>query len=73
MRMSVTLLQYLRDEKNIFPYCNGLILLLKVPGTCHIRCSILPHEAKIPALICHLKVFLEAFVLEYHDQIVDTA
>ncbi|CAN6305331.1 unnamed protein product [Urochloa humidicola] len=44
----------------------------QVPGTWHIRCSILPHEDKIPALIYNLKAFHEAFMAEYRDQIVDT-
>ncbi|OEL14347.1 Alanine aminotransferase 2 [Dichanthelium oligosanthes] len=43
----------------------------QVPGTWHIRCSILPPEDKIPTLICHLKAFHEAFMAEYRDQIVD--
>ncbi|CAL4941572.1 unnamed protein product [Urochloa decumbens] len=44
----------------------------QVPGTWHIRCSILPQEDKIPALIYNLKAFHEAFMAEYRDQIVDT-
>ncbi|CAL4924736.1 unnamed protein product [Urochloa decumbens] len=44
----------------------------QVPGTWHIRCSILPQEDKIPALIYNLKAFHEAFMAKYRDQIVDT-
>ncbi|XP_047044602.1 alanine aminotransferase 2-like [Lolium rigidum] len=39
----------------------------QVPGTWHFRCTILPQEEKIPAIISRFKVFHEAFMAEYHD------
>ncbi|XP_074581797.1 LOW QUALITY PROTEIN: alanine aminotransferase 2-like [Curcuma longa] len=39
----------------------------QVPGTWHIRCTILPQEDKIPAIISRLKTFHEAFMGEYRD------
>ncbi|RCV42883.1 hypothetical protein SETIT_9G251000v2 [Setaria italica] len=37
----------------------------QVPGTWHIRCTILPQEEKIPAVITRFKAFHEAFMAEY--------
>ncbi|KAM0857841.1 hypothetical protein ACQ4PT_048207 [Festuca glaucescens] len=39
----------------------------QVPGTWHFRCTILPQEEKIPAIISRFKVFHEAFMVEYHE------
>jgi hypothetical protein len=39
----------------------------KVPGTWHIRCTILPQEDKIPAVITRFKAFHEKFMAEYRD------
>ncbi|OEL31960.1 Alanine aminotransferase 2 [Dichanthelium oligosanthes] len=39
----------------------------QVPGTWHIRCTILPQEDKIPAVITRFKAFHEAFMAEYRD------
>ncbi|PKA64024.1 Alanine aminotransferase 2, mitochondrial [Apostasia shenzhenica] len=39
----------------------------QVPGTWHFRCTILPQEEKIPAIISRLKAFHEAFMEEFHD------
>ncbi|XP_010917379.1 alanine aminotransferase 2 isoform X2 [Elaeis guineensis] len=40
----------------------------QVPGTWHIRSTILPPEDKIPAIISRLKAFHEAFMDEFRDQ-----
>ncbi|WOL03897.1 hypothetical protein Cni_G12617 [Canna indica] len=37
----------------------------QVPGTWHMRCTILPQEDKIPAIISKLKAFHEAFMNEF--------
>jgi alanine transaminase len=39
----------------------------QVPGTWHFRCTILPQEEKIPAIITRFKSFHEAFMAEYRD------
>ncbi|XP_072991936.1 alanine aminotransferase 2-like [Typha latifolia] len=39
----------------------------QVPGTWHFRCTILPQEDKIPAIISRLKAFHEAFMEEFRD------
>ncbi|CAD5195804.1 unnamed protein product [Musa acuminata subsp. malaccensis] len=39
----------------------------QVPGTWHVRCTILPQEDKIPAIISRLKAFHEAFMEEFRD------
>ncbi|XP_062200400.1 alanine aminotransferase 2 isoform X2 [Phragmites australis] len=39
----------------------------QVPGTWHVRCTILPQEDKIPAVITRFKAFHEAFMAEYRD------
>lgn len=39
----------------------------QVPGTWHFRCTILPQEEKIPAIISRFKVFHEAFMAEHRD------
>ncbi|CAD5193379.1 alanine aminotransferase 2-like [Musa acuminata AAA Group] len=39
----------------------------QVPGTWHVRCTILPQEDKIPAIISRLKAFHEAFMDEFRD------
>ncbi|CAA6659281.1 unnamed protein product [Spirodela intermedia] len=39
----------------------------QVPGTWHIRCTILPQEDKIPAIVSRLKEFHEAFMAEFRD------
>ncbi|OAY66722.1 Alanine aminotransferase 2, mitochondrial [Ananas comosus] len=39
----------------------------QVPGTWHFRCTILPQEDKIPAIISRLKAFHEAFLDEFRD------
>ncbi|XP_072991312.1 alanine aminotransferase 2 [Typha latifolia] len=39
----------------------------QVPGTWHFRCTILPQEDKIPAIISRLKAFHESFMKEFHD------
>jgi alanine transaminase len=39
----------------------------QVPGTYHFRCTILPQEDKIPAIISHLKAFHESFMNQYRD------
>ncbi|KAF6170267.1 hypothetical protein GIB67_013242 [Kingdonia uniflora] len=39
----------------------------QVPGTWHIRCTILPPEEKIPAVISRLTAFHQAFMAEFHD------
>ncbi|WOL02667.1 hypothetical protein Cni_G11386 [Canna indica] len=39
----------------------------QVPGTWHIRCTILPQEDKIPAIISRLKAFHESFMEEFRD------
>ncbi|MQM05119.1 hypothetical protein Taro_037927 [Colocasia esculenta] len=39
----------------------------QVPGTWHIRCTILPQEDKIPAIVSRLKTFHEAFMAEFCD------
>ncbi|CAA6662422.1 unnamed protein product [Spirodela intermedia] len=37
------------------------------PWTWHIRCTILPQEDKIPAIVSRLKEFHEAFMAEFRD------
>uniref|UniRef100_A0A1D1YS87 Alanine aminotransferase 2, mitochondrial n=1 Tax=Anthurium amnicola TaxID=1678845 RepID=A0A1D1YS87_9ARAE len=39
----------------------------QVPGTWHIRCTILPQEDKIPAIVSRLKDFHEIFMAEFRD------
>lgn len=39
----------------------------QVPGTWHFRCTILPQEDKIPAIISRLKKFHELFMEEFRD------
>ncbi|XP_062190128.1 alanine aminotransferase 2-like [Phragmites australis] len=39
----------------------------QVPGTWHFRCTILPQEDKIPAIISRFKEFHEKFMDEYSD------
>jgi len=39
----------------------------QVPGTYHFRCTILPQEDKIPAIISSLKFFHESFMNQYRD------
>lgn len=39
----------------------------QVPGTWHFRCTILPQEDKIPAIISRLKAFHESFMEEFRD------
>ncbi|KAK9149279.1 hypothetical protein Scep_008036 [Stephania cephalantha] len=39
----------------------------QVPGTWHFRCTILPQEDKIPAVVSRLTAFHEAFMAEYRD------
>jgi alanine transaminase len=39
----------------------------KVPGTWHIRCTILPQEDKIPEVITRFKAFHEKFMAEFCD------
>ncbi|KAG0470665.1 hypothetical protein HPP92_017365 [Vanilla planifolia] len=39
----------------------------QVPGTWHVRCTILPQEDKIPGVISRLKAFHEAFTQEFRD------
>ncbi|XP_010939849.1 alanine aminotransferase 2 isoform X2 [Elaeis guineensis] len=39
----------------------------QVPGTWHFRCTILPQENKIPAIIARLKAFHESFLGEFRD------
>ncbi|KAF5194819.1 Alanine aminotransferase [Thalictrum thalictroides] len=39
----------------------------QVPGTWHFRCTILPQEDKIPAIVSRLTAFHQAFLAEYHD------
>lgn len=40
---------------------------MKVPGTWHFRCTILPQEDKIPAIISRFKEFHEKFMDEFRD------
>lgn len=39
----------------------------QVPGTWHFRCTILPQEDKIPAIVSRLKEFHEKFMDEFRD------
>ncbi|PUZ72922.1 hypothetical protein GQ55_2G434400 [Panicum hallii var. hallii] len=39
----------------------------QVPGTWHFRCTILPQEDKMPAIISRFKEFHEKFMDEFHD------
>lgn len=39
----------------------------QVPGTWHFRCTILPQEDKIPAVIERFKAFHQKFLDEFHD------
>ncbi|XP_052176540.1 alanine aminotransferase 2-like [Diospyros lotus] len=39
----------------------------QVPGTWHLRCTILPQEDKIPAIVSHLTEFHEGFMDEFRD------
>ncbi|KAL6010561.1 hypothetical protein ACLOJK_000995 [Asimina triloba] len=39
----------------------------QVPGTWHIRCTILPQEDKIPSIVSHLTAFHQAFMDEFRD------
>ncbi|XP_020704110.2 alanine aminotransferase 2 [Dendrobium catenatum] len=39
----------------------------QVPGTWHVRCSILPQEDKIPGIISRFKAFHESFMQEFQD------
>ncbi|XP_042376435.1 alanine aminotransferase 2-like isoform X1 [Zingiber officinale] len=39
----------------------------QVPGTWHIRCTILPQEEKIPGIISRLHAFHEAFMQQFRD------
>ncbi|XP_023513773.1 alanine aminotransferase 2, mitochondrial [Cucurbita pepo subsp. pepo] len=39
----------------------------QVPGTWHFRCTILPQEGKIPAVVSRLTNFHKAFMNEYRD------
>ncbi|XP_074591047.1 alanine aminotransferase 2-like [Curcuma longa] len=50
----------------------GIIVVLgsgfgQVPGTYHIRCTILPQEDKIPDIISRLSAFHESFIEEFCD------
>ncbi|KAI3956145.1 hypothetical protein MKX01_033267 [Papaver californicum] len=51
---------------------NGIVVVHgsdfgQVPGTWHIRCTILPQEEKIPSIIILLTYFHHAFMAEFHD------
>ncbi|KAJ6812433.1 alanine aminotransferase 2-like [Iris pallida] len=53
-------------------YATGIVVVPgsgfgQVPGTWHIRCTILPQEEKIPAIISRFKAFHEAFMKEFRD------
>ncbi|KAF9616164.1 hypothetical protein IFM89_028630 [Coptis chinensis] len=39
----------------------------QVPGTWHFRCTILPQEDKIPAIVTRLTAFHQAFIAEFRD------
>ncbi|XP_020578568.1 alanine aminotransferase 2-like [Phalaenopsis equestris] len=39
----------------------------QVPGTWHIRCTILPQEDKMPAIVSRFKAFHESFMEEFRD------
>ncbi|KAJ4745113.1 Alanine aminotransferase 2 [Rhynchospora pubera] len=39
----------------------------QVPGTWHVRTTILPDESKIPAIVSRLKAFHESFMREFQD------
>eukprot|EP01018_Ginkgo_biloba_P027968 Gb_05251 [translate_table: standard] len=39
----------------------------QVPGTWHFRCTILPQEDKIPAIVSRLTTFHKRFMEEFHD------
>lgn len=39
----------------------------KVPGTWHLRCTILPQEDKIPAIVSRLTEFHKGFMDEFRD------
>ncbi|KAJ4952186.1 hypothetical protein NE237_029018 [Protea cynaroides] len=39
----------------------------QVPGTWHFRCTILPQEDKIPAVVSRLTAFHQEFMAEFHD------
>nr|DAD44159.1 TPA_asm: hypothetical protein HUJ06_002389 [Nelumbo nucifera] len=39
----------------------------QVPGTWHFRCTILPQEDKIPAVVSRLTAFHQAFMAEFRD------
>lgn len=44
--------------------CDGCV---KVPGTWHFRCTILPQEDKIPAIVSRLTEFHQGFMDEFRD------
>ncbi|RZC89916.1 hypothetical protein C5167_028981, partial [Papaver somniferum] len=56
----------------LFPQATGIVVVPgsgfgQVPGTWHIRCTILPQEEKIPAIITRLTDFHQAFMAEFRD------
>lgn len=42
-------------------------VFLKVPGTWHFRCTILPQEDKIPDIVSRLTEFHKQFMEEFRD------
>ena len=45
----------------------GYCFVWKVPGTWHFRCTILPQEDKIPAIVERLTQFHQKFMDEFRD------
>jgi len=43
------------------------LLSFKVPGTWHFRCTILPQEDRIPAIVTRLTEFHQKFMDEFRD------
>ncbi|KMZ65714.1 Alanine aminotransferase 2, mitochondrial [Zostera marina] len=53
-------------------YATGIVVVpgsgfRQVPGTWHVRCTILPQEDKIPAIVTRLTAFHEKFMAEFRD------
>lgn len=46
---------------------NSILLVLQVPGTWHVRCTILPPEEKIPGIIDRLSNFHQRLMDEFRD------
>jgi hypothetical protein len=60
-------IRHLRDfltDSYLYCCCDAWV---KVPGTWHFRCTILPQEDKIPAIVSRLTEFHQGFMDEFRD------